>query len=174
MCQPMQLPLALALIGSVLLAIGAPGGSRSRSKERKSWWRWRRWQEEKVPEPISVPAQTVVDITPVIAPSRPPKLRLITSDDAVPAGSVDDWVLERVHAMRGAKIKFREAYADYQVWCQSRGVPALEPDQFSERLAKICDGTDVYAYTDKSGTVFLLNVRLAANANMMALAETTT
>jgi hypothetical protein len=103
----------------------------------------------------------------MIAPAPPPKPHLVASRGTTPAGSVDEWVMDRLEPVKGAKVPFREAYLDYQAWCRRRSVPALEPDQFGGRLAKLCEGTDVHARTGKDGTVYLVGVRLAATADLV-------
>jgi hypothetical protein len=43
---------------------------------------------------------------------------------------------------------------------QRRGEIALDPEQFTASLAKLCEGTSVYA-RESQGTVYLVNVRFA-------------
>ena len=89
-----------------------------------------------------------------------PKPRLVS--DQKPALSVADFVDERIKACKGGKIAFRDVYRDYEATAQRRGELALDPDQFTASLAKLCEGTSVYARETK-GTVYLVNLRFAAS-----------
>jgi hypothetical protein len=42
-------------------------------------------------------------------------------------------------------------------------VPSLAPDNFADRLAKLCEGSDVHTRTGKDRVVFLVNVSLPAS-----------
>ena len=154
-----------AIIGSLLIAIGARGHSK-RVDLRQAL----------PPTEVAMQSTSTAEIVavPRSFPSPRPKPRLITSDGALLAGSVDDWVVDNVQPARGAKTTFREAYFDYQGWCQRRGVPALEPDQFGERLAKICEGTDVQGRTGKDGTVYRVGVQLASARTRSFMTRKTT
>jgi hypothetical protein len=88
----------------------------------------------------------------------PPKPRLISNQ--TPAVSVADYVAERIKAVKGGKLAFRDVYRDYEAAAQRRGETALDPEQFTASLAKLCEGTSVYA-RENQGTVYLINVRFA-------------
>jgi hypothetical protein len=93
----------------------------------------------------------------------PPKPRLVS--DQKPALSVADYVAERIKAVKGGKLAFRDVYRDYEATAQRRGETALDPQQFTASLAKLCEGTSVYA-RESQGTVYVINVRFAgAKAN---------
>ena len=98
----------------------------------------------------------------LVVPSAPAKPKLVASD-TVPAGSVDAWVTDRVQAVRGSAVPFRDAYIDYRTWCEHKDVPSLAPDNFADRLAKLCEGSDVHTRTGKDRVVFLVNVSLPAS-----------
>jgi hypothetical protein len=87
-----------------------------------------------------------------------PKPRLVS--DQKPALSVAEFVEERIKACKGGKLAFREVYRDYEATAQRRSELALDPDQFTASLAKLCEGTSVYA-RESQGTVYLINVRFA-------------
>ena len=91
-----------------------------------------------------------------------PKPRLVS--DQKPALSVADFVEERIKAAKGGKLAFRDVYRDYEATAQRRGETALEPEQFTASLAKLCEGTSVYA-RESQGTVYLINVRFAGVAS---------
>lgn len=65
--------------------------------------------------------------------------------------------LLRLHA---SKVAFREVYRDYEATTQRRSEIALDPEQFTASLAKLCQGTSVYA-CESQGSVYLINVRFA-------------
>jgi hypothetical protein len=165
---PLIQPLCLSLLGMIFLANGYNNSNAPTTKRRRH-----------EPEPITdlvpveieqaLPLANVVPMQPkpkpsidakpvTILPSAPPKPHLVSSD-TVAGGSVNDWVVARIEAERGAKITFRDTFMDYADWCARQGAPALMPDQFAERLAKLCEESDVYTQT-KGGTVYLINVRL--------------
>jgi hypothetical protein len=78
--------------------------------------------------------------------------------DQKPALSVANFVEERIKAAKGGKIAFRDVYLDYEAMAHRQDQPALAPDQFTASLAKLCEGTSVFAHKLR-GTVFLINVR---------------
>ena len=78
--------------------------------------------------------------------------------------SVAEFVEERIKACKGGKVAFRDVYRDYEATAQRRGELALDPDQFTASLAKLCEGTSVYA-RESQGTVYLINVRFAGVAS---------
>jgi hypothetical protein len=65
-------------------------------------------------------------------------------------------------------VPFRDVYLDYEAWCRDKGALALAPNDFADRLAQICDGTDVHS-RKRNGIIHLVNVRIA---NRVALIET--
>jgi len=87
-----------------------------------------------------------------------PKPRLVS--DHKPALSVADYVAERIKAVKGGKLAFRDVYRDYEASAQRRGETALDPEQFTASLVKLCEGTSVYA-RETQGAVCLINVRFA-------------
>jgi len=88
----------------------------------------------------------------------PPKPRLVS--DQKPALSVADYVAERIKAAKGGKLAFRDVYRDYEATAQRRGEAALDQQQFTASLAKLCEGTSIYA-RESQGTVYVINVRFA-------------
>src|SRR5262249_1185247 len=105
-------------------------------------------KREEKPEPAREPQEELT----------PPRPRLVS--DQKPALSVADYVAERIKAVKGGKLAFRDVYRDYEATAQRRGETALDPEQFTASLAKLCEGTTVYA-RESQGTVYLINVRFA-------------
>jgi hypothetical protein len=58
----------------------------------------------------------------------PPKPRLVS--DQTPALSVADYVAERIKAVKGGRLAFRDVYRDYETTAQRRAEVALDPEQF--------------------------------------------
>jgi hypothetical protein len=85
----------------------------------------------------------------------PPKPRLVS--DQTPALSVADYVAERIKAVKGGKLAFRDVYRDYEAIAQRRAEAALDPEQFGASLDKLCEGTSVSA-RESQGTI---NVRFS-------------
>lgn len=54
-----------------------------------------------------------------------------------------NYVAERIKAEKGGKLAFRDMYRDYEAIAQRRGETALDPEQRTASLAKLCEGTSV-------------------------------
>lgn len=80
--------------------------------------------------------------------------------EQTPAGNVHDYVADRLVATEDATVPFRDVYLDYEAWCRDKAALALAPGDFAERLAQLCDGTDVFS-RKRNGIIHLVNVRIA-------------
>jgi hypothetical protein len=99
----------------------------------------------------------------------PPRPRLVS--DQTPALSVADYVSERIKAVKGGRLAFRDVYLDYEATAQRRRETALDPEQFGASLDKLCEGTSVYA-RENQGTVYVINVRFAGMKAKMPRQQT--
>lgn len=90
-----------------------------------------------------------------------PRPRLVS--EQTPAGNVHEYVVDQLEATKAATVSFRDVYVDYEAWCHGKEAPALAPNDFAERMAQICDGTDVYT-RQRNETIQLVNVRIAGTA----------
>ena len=80
--------------------------------------------------------------------------------EQTPAGNVHDYVADRLVATEDATVPFRDVYLDYEAWCRDKAALALAPGDFTEQLAQLCDGTDVFS-RKRNGIIHLVNVRIA-------------
>lgn len=94
--------------------------------------------------------------------ARQPTPSLKAQSDQTPAGNVHDYVVECVTGTAGAEVDFRSLYLDYADWCRMKGALTLAPTDFGERLAQLCDGTDVKSRR-RGKTLLLANIRIAKN-----------
>lgn len=79
--------------------------------------------------------------------------------EQAPAGNVHDFVVECVRASEGAEATFRDLYLSYADWCRAKGALALAPPDFGERMAQLCDGTDVKS-KQRGNTIYLKNLQI--------------
>jgi hypothetical protein len=102
-------------------------------------------------------------LVPAVRAHTGPQLPQLVIDRGKVIGSVNDFVVERVEAAKGAKVTFDELYRAYAAWCQAMGFEPLTPQQFVEPLQKLCEAADVA--TSASGSkVYLVNLRLTKMA----------
>lgn len=93
-----------------------------------------------------------------------------SSTEQTPAGNVHDCVVECVKASEGTEVTFRDLYLSYAYWCSANGTLALTPPDFGERMAQLCDGTDVKS-KQRGKTLFLTNIKIITPASTVRLAR---
>lgn len=71
-----------------------------------------------------------------------------------------EYVVDRLEALDGTAVSFRDVYLDYETWCLHQCTPALAAKEFAERLSRLCEGTDVYT-RERNGIIQLVHVRIA-------------
>src|SRR5690606_10635448 len=126
---PLFLPIALSLFaGFCLLVADKLLFHRPRKTTPES-------RKEADPAPDVVPVSQEEEIP--AAKFRPsPKPRLVSSQ--VPAGSVSDYVLERVEPAAGYEVEFVEMYNDYLQWCETEHRRVMTAEQFAEVMKHLC------------------------------------
>jgi len=80
--------------------------------------------------------------------------------EAPPARNFHEYIVDRLEAREGTAVSFRDVYLDYKTWCLHQCTPALAAKEFAERLARVCESTDVYT-RERNGIIQLVNVRIA-------------
>lgn len=77
-----------------------------------------------------------------------------------PAGNVHEYVVDRVTGAAGTEVDFRDLYLNYADWCRAKGALTLAPTDFGERLAQLCDGTDVKSRR-RGKAIYITNIQVA-------------
>jgi hypothetical protein len=163
--HPMLLPLALAILGSICVAIGMRGKPEPKEQMQVQgmWsriWRRNRQVEADVSEKAENVDTSKMDAKPAKLPA-PPRPKLVAANPKPPAGSVPKILTALLAPSKGARVEMGEVYAGYAAECRKQGVRALALAEFADALAAFCKGAGIRTKMDGEH-VYLLNVRLSA------------
>ena len=90
-----------------------------------AWWNREDQQTQNESIPQSVPAPEPSTPPEVIAPLK--------------KGSVAPFMAERLVRADGRRVKIDDLLQAYSMWCEARGLDALEPVEFQQRVNDICE-----------------------------------
>ena len=136
--HPLLVPLGLAILGSLMLAIGLRRKEQPAKAPEPA-------KPEPAPEPVAAPTQ--------LKPAAPP--RLVINND-VPA-----MLVKLVDPAPGERIQVCAVSSAYTTQCRAEGKEPASPDQLASGLKKFCKDAGIKTRTIK-GQVYLLDIRLAA------------
>lgn len=144
--QPMLLPMGLAIIGSLLVAIGV---------RRKATVSQLTVDQPKVAE-VLAPALAA---EPAQMRTGSPVLKLVSVKDEKPSGSIPKILTAALDPATGERVEFAEVYRRYRLDCAAEGNSAVSPEQFADPLKRFCKGAGIR--TKAQGEhLYLLNVRI--------------
>ena len=141
----------LRLLGGLLLAFGAcalglaafgqwpvdAGVGVSLMCSGLAWALYPWWARETQPAPAASIDHIPVSIS---APEPIAPLEMIT---APKKGSVAPFMAERLARIEGEKVDAADLFEAYRNWCDAKGLAALDPGPFSERLSTICESAGI-------------------------------
>jgi hypothetical protein len=137
--QPMLLPMGLAIVGSLLIAIGV------RRKAAKV----------EPPAPLPEPAPLVPEPE-IIAPWPRPKFVAARKDQ--PAAPVAELMTAVLEPARGRRVSLEQCFARYTA--DSDKCQPLAPDAFMDAMSEFCKGAGIRTKIE-GDKLYLINVELA-------------
>ena len=147
--HPMLLPVALALLGSVCIAIGVHGREAGEAGSRDA-------PAEAETEPESPQQKRLV------IPSAP-RPKLATSNPTAPVGSVKRILTDNLEAASGERVELADLASRYRSACHTQGRRSVSLDQFTAEVGGLCTSIGIKKRkTDDK--LYLLDVRLVASA----------
>ena len=149
--QPMLLPLGLAIVGSLLIAIGA-----------------RRSQNPVARLDTAAEQTTPENATLTAVPPATPRPKLVASNTAQPIGSVTAILTDVLEPAKGQRVELGDVYAVYATECRVRSVRALSPEDFVKPFERFCRGAGLRNKT-VGQLVYVLDVRRTEQAHRTAL-----
>jgi hypothetical protein len=164
--HPMLLPLALAILGSVCIAIGARGGHKQpiRTWRMPSLCRRRDISPEAAlsamtRDPVDTKPEPVVeDASPVVIPPAP-KPKLIASNPKQLVGSVKRILTDNMESCQGGKVEIAECGARYRAVCKAEGKRSVTKDQFIAEIDEFCMAIGIKRRSI-GGHLYLMDVQL--------------
>jgi hypothetical protein len=139
--QPMLLPMGLAVVGSLLIAIGV-----------------RRKVAKLVPALLPADRLEPLEPLPEIIPPRA-RPRLATTRIAPPAAPIAELMTAALEPAKGRRVSLEQCFARYQVDSKVLKRDPVPPDTFMDAMSEFCRGVGIRTKIERD-KLYLMNVQL--------------